>query len=260
MCGIVGYIGDKEVLPFLLKGLKRLEYRGYDSAGIVISNKNELQVFKTKGKVQDLEKIINSESVSGTIGIGHTRWATHGAPSTKNAHPHFSSDGELAIIHNGIIENYATIKRALELKGHVFKSDTDTEVLVHLIEEIQKNEKTNLFDTVRFALDEVVGAYAIVVMQKGVNNEFIAARKGSPLVIGIGRNEFYVASDATPIIEYTNEVVYLEICNNDSHPFHRKCIMESLENYGMKCPVCRATNLISEEPNRINSYGAIEEV
>ena len=210
MCGIVGYIGDKEVLPFLLKGLKRLEYRGYDSAGIVISNKNELQVFKTKGKVQDLEKIINSESVSGTIGIGHTRWATHGAPSTKNAHPHFSSDGELAIIHNGIIENYATIKRALELKGHVFKSDTDTEVLVHLIEEIQKNEKTNLFDTVRFALDEVVGAYAIVVMQKGVNNEFIAARKGSPLVIGIGRNEFYVASDATPIIEYTNEVVYLE--------------------------------------------------
>ena len=210
MCGIVGYIGDKEVLPFLLKGLKRLEYRGYDSAGIVISNKNELQVFKTKGKVQDLEKIINSESVSGTIGIGHTRWATHGAPSTKNAHPHFSSDGELAIIHNGIIENYATIKRALELKGHVFKSDTDTEVLVHLIEEIQKNEKTNLFDTVRFALDEVVGAYAIVVMQKGINNEFIAARKGSPLVIGIGRNEFYVASDATPIIEYTNEVVYLE--------------------------------------------------
>ena len=210
MCGIVGYVGSKEAYPIIIKGLKRLEYRGYDSAGVAIGNSNGISVIKQKGKVADLEAYISDKNTNGSIGIGHTRWATHGVPNQVNAHPHTSGDGKLSLIHNGIIENYDSIKKALMAKGHAFESDTDTEVLVHLIEEIKNHEEVSLFEAVRIALTEVVGAYAIIVMEKGVNNEFIAARKGSPLLIGVGRDEYYVASDATPIIEYTNEVVYLE--------------------------------------------------
>jgi len=210
MCGIVGYVGSKEAYPIIIKGLKRLEYRGYDSSGISLGNKNGISLLKQKGKVADLEAYAADKDKSGSIGIGHTRWATHGVPNQLNAHPHMSGDGKLSLIHNGIIENYDSIKKALQAKGHVFKSDTDTEVLIHLIEDIKNHEKVNLFEAVRIALSEVIGAYAIIVMQEGVQNEFIAARKGSPLVIGIGRDEYYIASDATPIIEYTNEVVYLE--------------------------------------------------
>ena len=210
MCGIVGYVGSKEAYPIIIKGLKRLEYRGYDSAGVAIGNSNGISVIKQKGKVADLEAYISDKNTNGSIGIGHTRWATHGVPNQVNAHPHTSGDGKLSLIHNGIIENYDSIKKALMAKGHAFESDTDTEVLVHMIEEIKNHEEVSLFEAVRIALTEVVGAYAIIVMEKGVNNEFIAARKGSPLLIGVGRDEYYVASDATPIIEYTNEVVYLE--------------------------------------------------
>ena len=210
MCGIVGYVGSKDAYPIIIKGLKRLEYRGYDSAGVALGNINGISVLKQKGKVSDLETYANNNDISGLIGIGHTRWATHGPPNQLNAHPHISGDGKLSLIHNGIIENYDSIKQALIQKGHIFKSNTDTEVLVHLIEEIKSQEKVNLFEAVRIALAQVVGAYAIIVMEEGVVNEFIAARKGSPLLIGVGRDEYYVASDATPIIEYTNEVVYLE--------------------------------------------------
>jgi glucosamine--fructose-6-phosphate aminotransferase (isomerizing) len=210
MCGIVGYVGAKDAYPIIIKGLKRLEYRGYDSTGVSIGNENGISLLKQKGKVTDLEAYAADKDKSGSIGIGHTRWATHGVPNQENAHPHMSGDGKLSIIHNGIIENYASIKKDLEAKGHTFKSDTDTEVLIHFIEDIKKHENVNLFEAVRIALNEVIGAYAIVVMEEGVNNEFIAARKGSPLVIGVGRDEYYIASDATPIIEYTNEVVYLE--------------------------------------------------
>ena len=210
MCGIVGYVGSKDAYPIIIKGLKRLEYRGYDSAGVAIGSNSGIATLKQKGKVSDLEAYTSGKNTSGSIGIGHTRWATHGVPNQVNSHPHNSGDGKLSIIHNGIIENYASIKTALETKGHTFKSDTDTEVLIHLIEDIKNHENVSLFEAVRIALDEVVGAYAIVVMEEGITNEFIAARKGSPLVIGVGRDEYYIASDATPIIEYTNDVVYLE--------------------------------------------------
>ncbi|MDG1348092.1 MAG: glutamine--fructose-6-phosphate transaminase (isomerizing) [Flavobacteriales bacterium] len=210
MCGIVAYVGSKDAYPIIVKGLKRLEYRGYDSAGIAIGSDSCITILKTKGKVSDLEAYTSGKNTSGSIGIGHTRWATHGAPNQVNSHPHNSGDGKLSIIHNGIIENYVSIKTALETKGHTFKSDTDTEVLIHLIEDVKNHENVSLFEAVRIALGEVVGAYAIVVMEEGITNEFIAARKGSPLVIGVGRDEYYIASDATPIIEYTNEVVYLE--------------------------------------------------
>ncbi|MBT5615170.1 MAG: glutamine--fructose-6-phosphate transaminase (isomerizing), partial [Flavobacteriales bacterium] len=210
MCGIIGYVGSKDAYPIIIKGLKRLEYRGYDSAGVAIGSNSGIATLKQKGKVSDLEAYTSGKNTSGSIGIGHTRWATHGVPNQVNSHPHNSGDGKLSIIHNGIIENYASIKTALETKGHTFKSDTDTEVLIHLIEDIKNHENVSLFEAVRIALDEVVGAYAIVVMEEGITNEFIAARKGSPLVIGVGRDEYYIASDATPIIEYTNEVVYLE--------------------------------------------------
>mgnify|MGYP000111992036 CR=1 FL=1 len=209
MCGIVAYIGHREAYPILIKGLKRLEYRGYDSAGIALIDK-ELTVYKTKGKVSDLENAINGE-VKGSIGIGHTRWATHGEPNDVNAHPHLSQDGKLAVIHNGIIENYSTLKKALSKRGHTFKSDTDTEVLIHLIEEIQKNENCKLEKAVRLALNEVEGAYAIAIVSNDNPNLLIAARKGSPLVIGIGeQNEYFMASDATPIVEYTRKVIYLD--------------------------------------------------
>ena len=210
MCGIVGYVGENEAYPIIIKGLKRLEYRGYDSSGICIGNREGNTVLKEKGKVSDLEAYAAQKDTSGSIAIGHTRWATHGVPNQINAHPHVSGDGKLSLIHNGIIENYDSIKKALINKGHTFQSDTDTEVLVHLIEEIKNHEQVSLFEAVRLALIEVVGAYAIIVMEQGVNNKFIAARKGSPLVIGIGEGEYFVASDASPIIEYTRDVVYLE--------------------------------------------------
>ena len=209
MCGIVGYIGNKEAFPILIKGLKRLEYRGYDSAGIALLN-GGMTVFKKAGKVTDLEKIVDHKHIAATIGIGHTRWATHGEPNDINAHPHISRSGKLAIIHNGIIENYSAIKEELKKRGYTFHSDTDTEVLINLIEEVQITEKTTLDNAVRIALNEVVGAYAIVVLNLDNPDQLIAARKGSPLVIGIGDDEFYIASDASPIIEYTQNVVYLD--------------------------------------------------
>jgi glucosamine--fructose-6-phosphate aminotransferase (isomerizing) len=209
MCGIVGYIGDKEAYPIIIKGLKRLEYRGYDSAGIALSEGGDINILKQKGKVSDLEDYSENKNKSGHIGIGHTRWATHGVPNQLNAHPHASGDNKLAIIHNGIIENYDSIKKMLIGKGHNFYSDTDTEVLIHLIEEIKNNENCSLFEAVRLSLNEVIGAYAIVVMENGNSDEFIAARKGSPLVIGVGEGEYFIASDASPIIEYTRNVVYL---------------------------------------------------
>jgi glutamine---fructose-6-phosphate transaminase (isomerizing) len=209
MCGIVGYLGPKEAYPILIKGLHRLEYRGYDSAGVALIN-GGLNVYKCKGKVSDLENFAKGKNLGGQIGFGHTRWATHGEPNDVNAHPHFSQAKNLVIIHNGIIENYAPIKEQLKKMGHAFTSDTDTEVLIHLIEEIQKKENVRLGEAVRQALNQVVGAYAILVMDKNNPNEIIAAKKGSPLVIGIGTDEFFVASDATPIVEYTKNVVYLE--------------------------------------------------
>ncbi|MBF9223464.1 glutamine--fructose-6-phosphate transaminase (isomerizing) [Hymenobacter ruricola] len=208
MCGIVAYLGHREACPIILKGLHRLEYRGYDSAGVALLN-GELNVYKKKGKVSDLEAFIAEKDTHAKVGMGHTRWATHGEPNDENAHPHYSTSERIAIIHNGIIENYAALKTHLQQQGHVFHSDTDTEVFVNLIEEIQKQNSCSLEEAVRLALHEVVGAYAIVVLSKDAPNQLIAARKGSPMVIGIGEGEFFIASDATPIIEYTNEVVYV---------------------------------------------------
>jgi glucosamine--fructose-6-phosphate aminotransferase (isomerizing) len=209
MCGIVAYVGQREACPIILKGLKRLEYRGYDSAGVALLNEGDLKVFKKKGKVADLEAHIGTQNTSSTIGIGHTRWATHGEPNDANAHPHYSSSKKIAIIHNGIIENYASLKQHLLNKGYEFHSDTDSEVFVNLIEDVQKNSNVSLAEAVRLALHEVVGAYAIVVISHDSPTQLVAARKGSPLVIGVGKGEYFLASDATPIIEYTNEVVYL---------------------------------------------------
>ena len=211
MCGIVGYIGKKEAYPILVKGLKRLEYRGYDSAGVaLISNNQQLNVYKTKGKVSDLENFVTQKDISGNIGIAHTRWATHGEPCSANAHPHYSSSENLALIHNGIIENYAVLKEKLQAKGYTFKSSTDTEVLVQLIEYMKVTNHLDLLTAVQLALREVIGAYAIAVLEKDRPDEIIAARKSSPLVVGIGEDEFFLASDATPIVEYTDKVVYLE--------------------------------------------------
>lgn len=235
MCGIVAYIGNKEACPILIKGLHRLEYRGYDSAGVALlsspsqpsrkegaktaNTRNSLplggkgwalNVYKCKGKVSDLEAHIAKQDTHANVGIGHTRWATHGPPNDVNAHPHYSQTKNLVIIHNGIIENYAPLRKEMQKRGHKFHSDTDTEVLVHLIEDIQQNEEVDLAEAVRQALNEVIGAYAIVVMSKENPDELIAAKKSSPLVIGIGKGEYFVASDATPIVEYTKNVVYLE--------------------------------------------------
>lgn len=211
MCGIVGYIGRRKAYPILIKGLKRLEYRGYDSAGVaLISDNRQLNVYKTKGKVAELESFVTQKDVSGTIGIAHTRWATHGEPCSVNAHPHYSSSEKLALIHNGIIENYAVLKEKLQSKGYQFKSSTDTEVLVQLIEYIKVTNDVSLLTAVQLALREVIGAYAIAVLDKEHPDMIIAARKSSPLVVGIGEGEFFLASDATPIVEYTDRVVYLE--------------------------------------------------
>ena len=211
MCGIVGYIGKKEAYPILIKGLRRLEYRGYDSAGVALINSNsQLSVYKTKGKVDNLTEYCSDKDVTGCIGIAHTRWATHGEPSSRNAHPHYSQSHNLAIIHNGIIENYADIKQKLIEKGVTFQSDTDTEVLVQLVEYVMVKKNLNLLEAVQVALYQVIGAYAIAIIDKRNPNQIIAARKQSPLVVGIGEDEFFLGSDASPIIEYTDKVVYLE--------------------------------------------------
>ncbi len=238
MCGIVAYIGPRQAYPILINGLKRLEYRGYDSAGLALYD-NGLNIYKTKGKVSDLEHHTKDKPINGSIGIAHTRWATHGEPNDLNAHPHASQSYSIALIHNGIIENYALLRRELENRGYTFRSTTDTEVLTNLIEDIKINEGVDLFEAVRIALNQVVGAYAIVVMESGNPDMLVAARKGSPLVIGIGNGEFFVASDATPIIEYTKNVVYLDdeevalvhrnselkiktIRNKEKHPYVQK--------------------------------------
>jgi glucosamine--fructose-6-phosphate aminotransferase (isomerizing) len=210
MCGIVAYVGPREAYPILIKGLQRLEYRGYDSAGVIMMQNGSFNLYKKAGKVNNLQQFAEEHDILGNIGIGHTRWATHGVPNDVNAHPHLSHSGRFAIVHNGIIENYSSLKEQLKKRGYNFVSDTDTEVLINLIEEIQKQENVALEDAVRIALNEVVGAYAIVVLDREDNNTLIAARKGSPLVVGVGKNEFFVASDASPIIEYTKNVVYLD--------------------------------------------------
>jgi glucosamine--fructose-6-phosphate aminotransferase (isomerizing) len=211
MCGIVGYIGSREAYPILIKGLKRLEYRGYDSAGLMLHDGTNLKVCKTKGKVSDLEeKCLKEIDTTGSIGIGHTRWATHGVPNDVNSHPHVSNSGNLVIIHNGIIENYEPLKKELIKRGYTFKSDTDTEVLVNLIQDVQQQDNLKLGKAVQIALNQVVGAYAIAVFDKNKPNELVVARLGSPLAIGIGENEFFIASDASPFIEYTTNAIYLE--------------------------------------------------
>ncbi len=220
MCGIVGYLGKRNAYPVLIKGLKRLEYRGYDSAGVALINDNgNLQVYKSKGKVSDLENYASDKDTSGCVGIAHTRWATHGEPTTTNAHPHYSTSGNLAIIHNGIIENYAVLKKMLQERGVEFKSDTDTEVLVQFIEFVRNEQNLDLLTAVRVALRSVIGAYAIALIDKDNPDEIIAARKSSPLVVGIGEEEFFIGSDASPIIEYTDKVIYLD--DKDIAVIHR---------------------------------------
>jgi glutamine---fructose-6-phosphate transaminase (isomerizing) len=210
MCGIVGYIGYREAYPIVIKGLKRLEYRGYDSAGIMLYDGKEMKLSKTKGKVSDLEEKSKEIDQTGTLGMGHTRWATHGVPNDVNSHPHVSNSGELSIIHNGIIENYAPLKKELEKRGYIFKSDTDTEVLINLIEDVQKKDNLKLGKAVQVALNQVVGAYAICVFDTKKPDEIVVARLGSPLAIGVGENEYFIASDASPFIEYTSNAIYLE--------------------------------------------------
>ena len=211
MCGIVGYIGTREAYPIIMKGLQRLEYRGYDSAGIALYDGEAIKLCKTKGKVSDLKELASKQiDTSGSIGIGHTRWATHGVPNDVNSHPHYSNSGDLVIIHNGIIENYESIKKELIKRGYIFHSDTDTEVLVNLIEDVQKNEGVKLGKAVQMALNQTVGAYAISVFDKNRPNEIIVARLGSPLAIGVGKDEYFIASDASPFIEYTTNAIYLE--------------------------------------------------
>ena len=228
MCGIVGYIGHRDAYPIIIKGLHRLEYRGYDSAGIALID-TDLKVYKKAGKVSDLENFVKDVNLSGTVGMGHTRWATHGAPSDRNSHPHSSGDRRLTIIHNGIIENYGIIKEALLAKGHVFKSDTDTEVLIHLVEDIEHETGLDLQEAVRIALNRVIGAYAIVIMSADDPDLLIAARKGSPMVIGVGKGEYFIASDATPIVEYTKNVIYLN--DNEIAYIHRDdLLIKNIDN------------------------------
>ncbi|WP_183575453.1 glutamine--fructose-6-phosphate transaminase (isomerizing) [Mucilaginibacter sp. X5P1] len=222
MCGIVGYIGYRDAYPIIIKGLHRLEYRGYDSAGIALLD-TDLKVYKKAGKVSDLENFVKDIPMAGSMGMGHTRWATHGAPSDRNSHPHSSGDRKLTIIHNGIIENYGIIKETLLAKGHIFKSDTDTEVLIHLVEDIVQETGLDLREAVRAALNKVIGAYAIVIMSADEPDLLIAARKGSPMVIGVGKGEYFIASDATPIVEYTKNVIYLN--DNEIAFVHRDSLL-----------------------------------
>ncbi len=229
MCGIVGYIGHRKAWDIIVKGLHRLEYRGYDSAGVALLNNHHLNIYKKAGKVQDLEDFIVGKDHSGSLGMGHTRWATHGVPSDRNSHPHTSGDGRLSIIHNGIIENYAIIKEALTAKGHHFSSDTDTEVLIHLVEEVQNQDHVSLQEAVRIALNRVIGAFAIVIVSEDEPDLLIAARKGSPLVIGVGEKEYFVASDASPIVEYTRNVIYLKD-NEIAYMRRNELLIKSIDN------------------------------
>ncbi|MCP4441716.1 MAG: glutamine--fructose-6-phosphate transaminase (isomerizing) [Aureispira sp.] len=280
MCGIVAYIGKREAYPILIKGLQRLEYRGYDSAGVALLDK-ELKIYKRKGKVNDLVEYAKDKDVKASIGIGHTRWATHGEPNHVNAHPHTSGNTNLAIIHNGIIENYESLRTALSKEGHVFESETDTEVLVHLIEEIQYKEAVDIEEAVRIALTKVVGAYAIVVIDKTNPHKIVAARKGSPLVVGLGENEFFLASDASPIVEYTKNVVYIKdeeivsltndgsftiksIDNEIQTPFIQKLDMEiesiekgGYEHYMLKEIYQQPTTIADAMRGRLNSKKGI---
>ncbi len=249
MCGIVGYIGKKEAWPVLIKGLERLEYRGYDSAGIALLNRGVLSVYKKRGRVAELSKFIKNKKdneLSGGVGIAHTRWATHGVPSDRNAHPHLSNNGDIAIVHNGIIENYLFIKKVLIEKGYEFKSDTDTEVLANLIENIKKNTKISIEEAVRLALAQVIGAYAIIVLSKDEPGTMVIAKVGSPAVIGIGKGEFFIASDATPIVEHTKKVVYLKdkeiaIIKNE------KLTLKTIENKTIKNPYIQKLETKIEE-------------
>jgi len=269
MCGIVAYIGKKEAYNIVVKGLKRLEYRGYDSAGIALLNDAEINLYKRQGKVANLEEFASGKNISGSVGIGHTRWATHGLPNDTNAHPHISMDGHIALIHNGIIENYDKLRSELVNRGYKFQSETDTEVLVHLIDDIQKKEEVTLAEAVRLALHSVIGAYAIVVMDRNNHNQLVAARKSSPLVVGIGNeDDFFLASDATPIVEYTNKVVYLDdeeiaivdlneglkivnIGNKEVTPYvqHLEMQLEALEKGGYEHFMLKE---IYEQPRSIN--------
>ena len=269
MCGIVAYIGKKEAYNIVVKGLKRLEYRGYDSAGIALLNDAEINLYKRQGKVANLEEFALRKDISGSVGIGHTRWATHGLPNDTNAHPHISMDGHIALIHNGIIENYDKLRSELVNRGYKFQSETDTEVLVHLIDDIQKKEEVTLAEAVRLALHSVIGAYAIVVMDRNNPDQLVAARKSSPLVVGIGQdNDFFLASDATPIVEYTNKVVYLDdeeiaivdlneglkivnIGNKEITPYvqHLEMQLEALEKGGYEHFMLKE---IYEQPRSIN--------
>ncbi|MGN6179856.1 MAG: glutamine--fructose-6-phosphate transaminase (isomerizing) [Mucilaginibacter sp.] len=229
MCGIVGYVGDRSAWPLVINGLKRLEYRGYDSSGIAITDFGNFNMYKKTGNVAALEIFAKQKDKSGNVAIGHTRWATHGEPSDRNAHPHSSGDNRLHLVHNGIIENYLMLKEKLIIKGHVFKSDTDSEVLVHLIEEIQESEQTDLFEAVRIALNMVIGSYAIVVLDRSDPTQLIAAKKGSPLLIGIGQQEYFIASDYTPIAEHCKKVIYLED-NELALLTHNQLLLKRLDN------------------------------
>ncbi len=230
MCGIVAYIGPKQAYPILMNGLKRLEYRGYDSAGIALMQENKISLYKCRGKVADLEQFCIDRDTRSTMGIAHTRWATHGEPNDQNAHPHLSEDGQLALIHNGIVENYVILKQELMNRGYVFESDTDTEVLVHLIRDIYQKEKVDLAEAVRLALSNVVGTYALAILSSENPDQLIVAKKGSPLLIGIGENEYFVGSDGAPIIEYTKKVVYLEDGEVAVINPNKKLVIKSIEN------------------------------
>ena len=248
MCGIVGYIGHRDAHSIITKGLQRLEYRGYDSAGIALFDGKNVKVTKTKGKVSDLQEKINSEqNTLGKIGIGHTRWATHGVPSDINSHPHYSNSGDLVIIHNGIIENYASIKKELTNRGYTFQSETDTEVLVNLIEDVQKNGNYKLGKAVQIALNQVVGAYAIAVFDVKKPNEIIAARLGSPLAVGVGDGEFFIASDASPFIEYTNNAIYLEDEEMAIIRLHKETKVRNIKNDRLVSPYVQELKLNIEQ-------------
>jgi glutamine---fructose-6-phosphate transaminase (isomerizing) len=246
MCGIVGYIGYREAYPIIIKGLQRLEYRGYDSAGVMLYD-NDITICKTKGKVANLVEKASKIATKGTIGIGHTRWATHGVPNDVNSHPHLSNSGDLVIIHNGIIENYAPLKQELQKRGYVFHSDTDTEVLANLIEDVQKKEKLKLGKAVQVALNQVVGAYAIAVFDKKNPNEIVAARLGSPLAIGVGEGEFFIASDASPFIEYTSNAIYLEDGEMANIRLHRPMKIRKIKDDSLVDPYIQELQLNLEQ-------------
>ncbi len=248
MCGIVGYIGYRDAYPIIVKGLRRLEYRGYDSAGIALYDGNDIQMSKTKGKVDDLEQRVRKEiKTAGSVGIGHTRWATHGVPNDVNSHPHYSNSGDLVIIHNGIIENYEPLKKELLNRGYHFTSDTDTEVLVNLIEDVKKNEDVKLGKAVQIALNQVVGAYAIAVFDRNKPDEIVVARLGSPLTIGIGKDEFFIASDASPFIEYTNNAIYLEDEEMAIVRRHKKVKVRKIKDDSLVDPYVQELQLNLEE-------------